>query len=116
MAKKTIAQLRENAVYQLAKRKIAEPTEQDIANARRTMNSFYRLCGLDEQLLYLENDERMYDRPSTKEKSEKRDRWYERLNKIFQTEYDAQLEYFGYCPTICAKGTTQDLYLRYFYN
>lgn len=116
MAKKTIAQLRENAVYQLAKRKAAEPTEQDIANARRTMNSFYRLCGLDEQLLYLENDERMYGRPSTKEKSEKRDRWYERLNKIFQTEYDAQLEYFGYCPTICAKGTTQDLYLRYFYN
>ena len=116
MAKKTIAQLREDAVYKLAKRKIAEPTEQDIADAKRTMSSFYRLCGLDEQLLYLENDERMCDRWSTKKKSEQRDRWYERLNKIFKEEYNAQLEYFGYCPTICAKGTTQDLYLRYFYN
>ena len=116
MAKMTIAQQRERAVYQLAQRKNPTPTEQDIQNARRTMNSFYRLCGLDEQLLYLENDERTHNKPYTLEKAAKRDRWFERLNNIFKSEYNARLVYFGYCPTICENGTTQDLYLIYFYN
>lgn len=80
MAKMTIAQQREKAVYQLAQRKNLTPTEQDIQAARRTMNSFYR------------------------------------LNTIFKKDYNACLVYFGYCPTICENGTTQDLYLRHFYN
>lgn len=116
MAKMTIAQQRERAVYQLAQRKNPTPTEQDLQDARKTMNSFYRLCGLDEQLLYLENDERFCDRASTHEKAAKRDRWLDRLNAIFQKEYNARLVYFGYCPTICENGTTQDLYLKHFYN
>lgn len=87
MAKMTIAQQRERAVYQLAQRKNPTPTEQDLQDARKTMNSFYRLCGLDEQLLYLENDERFCDRASTHEKAAKRDRWLDRLNAIFQKEY-----------------------------
>lgn len=116
MAKMTIAQMRERAVLQLAKRKNLTPTEQDIQAARRTMNSFYRLCGLDEQLLYLENDERTHNKPYTLEKAAKRERWFDRLNAIFKSEYNACLVYFGYCPTICANGTTQDLYLRHFYN
>lgn len=66
--KMTIAQMREKAVYQLAERKNPTPTEQDIQDARRTMNSFYRWCGLDEQLLYLENDERTHNKPYTLEK------------------------------------------------
>lgn len=93
MTKMTIAQLREKAVYQLAERK---------AN--------------NEQLLYLENDERTHNKPYTLEKAAKRDRWFERLNNIFKSEYNARLVYFGYCPTICENGTTQDLYLRHFYN
>lgn len=116
MARMTIAQMRERAVLQLAERKTAVPTEQDIQQARRTMNSFYRLCGLDEQLLYLENDERTHDKPYTLEKAARRERWYDRLNAIFKNEYNACLVYFGYCPTICEQGTTQDLYLRHFYN
>ncbi len=116
MARMTIAQLRERAIYQLAERKTSTPTEKDLQDARRTMNSFYRLCGLDEQLLYLENDERTYNRKSTHEKAAKRDKWFDRLNKVFKEEYNARLVYFGYVPTICADGTTQDLYLRYFYN
>lgn len=116
MARMTITQMRERAVLQLAERKTVSPTEQDIQDARRTMNSFYRLCGLDEQLLYLENDERTHDKPYTLEKVAKRDRWFDRLNAIFKSEYSACLVYFGYCPTICAKDTTQDLYLRHFYN
>ena len=43
MAKMTIAQQRERAVYQLAQRKNPTPTEQDLQDARKTMNSFYRL-------------------------------------------------------------------------
>lgn len=116
MARMTIAQMRERAVLQLAERKTATPTEKDIQDARRTMNSFYRLCGLDEQLLYLENDEWTHDKPYTLEKAAKRERWFDRLNAIFKSEYNACLVYFGYCPTICANGTTQDLYLRHFYN
>lgn len=84
MAKMTIAQQREKAVYQLAQRKNLTPTEQDIQDARRTMNSFYRLCGLDEQLLYLENDEQTHDKPYTLEKAAKRDKWFDRLNTIFK--------------------------------
>ena len=116
MIKMAIAQQREKAVYQLAQRKNFTPTEQDIQDARRTMNSFYRLCGLDEQLLYLENDERTHDKPYTLEKAAKRDKWFDRLNAIFKKEYNACLVYFGYCPTICEQNTTQDLYLRHFYN
>ena len=116
MTRMTIAQMRDRAVLQLAERKTATPTEQDIQDARRIMNSFYRLCGLDEQLLYLENDERTHDKPYTLEKAAKRERWFDRLNAIFKSEYNACLVYFGYCPTICANGTTQDLYLRHFYN
>lgn len=116
MAKMTIAQQRERAVYQLAQRNGPTPTEQDLQDARRTMNSFYKLCGLDEQLLYLENDERTHDKQSTKDKAEKRDKWFDRLNSIFKKEYNARLIYFGHLPTICENGTTQDLYLRHFYN
>ena len=116
MARMTIAQLRERAVLELAKRRNNEPLEEDIALAKKTMNSFYRLCGIDERLLYLENDERMHDSRYTKELEKKREKWFDRLNNVFKSEFDCCLVYFGYLPTICAKGTTQDLCLRYFYN
>lgn len=67
MAKMTVAQLRERSVLELAKRRNTNPTDEDIALAKKTMNSFYRLCGIDERLLYLENDERMHDSWYTKE-------------------------------------------------
>lgn len=116
MRKNTIAEMREKALFELIARKTDTPTEQDIASARRTMNSFYRLCGQDEQLLYLENNERTCNSRYTAEKSARRDKWLERLNKVFKEEYKAQLIYFGYLPTICAKDSTQDLYLIHFYN
>ena len=59
---------------ELAKRRNNEPLEEDIALAKRTMNSFYRLCGIDERLLYLENDERRHDSWYTKELEKKRDK------------------------------------------
>lgn len=78
------------------------------------MNSYYRLCGLDERLLYLESNERTYNSRFVKELEEKQEKWYKRLNAQFN-EYSAELIYFGYFPTICAKGTTQKLYLAHFY-
>lgn len=116
MAKMTTAQLREKAITQLVARKTEFPTAQDYKDARRVMNSYYRLCGLDTQLLTLQNDPNAYDKRYTLEKEEKRDKWYQRLNKILKNEYNAQLVYFGYLSTICEKGTTQSLYLDHFYN
>jgi len=115
MARMTIAQLREKAVFQIAQRKTTDPTEQDIAAAKTLMHRFYLLCGLDEQLLYLENDERTYNRQSTKDKAAKRDRLYNALIKDFEP-YNATLVYYGYCPTITSLDRKEDLYLRHFYN
>ena len=57
----TIAQLRKKSAIDLAKRKVSRPSAEEIAKATSVMNSYYRLCGLDERHLYLENDERMLD-------------------------------------------------------
>lgn len=53
MAKMTIAQLREREIERLVTFKTSNPTEQDYNEARRNMNSFYRLCGLCETNLNL---------------------------------------------------------------
>lgn len=93
MAKMTIAQLREIEVN-----KLAQITE-DHDKANNMMNRYYRLCGMDERLLYLENDERWHDRPYTKDLEAKRDKAWEKLNKDFN-QYGMKLTYFGYLPTI----------------
>lgn len=111
-----IAEMRRKSAYDLAKRRNPEPSFEDVEFATKTMNSFYRLCGMDERLLYLENDEKMHDKPYTIQLAAKRDKHFDRLNATFKNEFDAQMVYFGYLPTICAKGTYSDLYLRHFYN
>ena len=100
MAKMTIAQQRERAVTQLAQRIAAEPTETERASAKKLMNRFYRLCGADERLLYLENDERTHNRPSTIELASKRDKMLDALKQDFKA-YNISLVYYGYLPTIC---------------
>lgn len=112
----TIAEMRRRSVRELAERRNPNPTEEDVALAKKTMNRYYRLCGMDERLLYLENDEKMHDKPYTIQLAAKRDKHFDRLNATFKNEFDAQMVYFGYLPTICAKGTYSDLYLRHFYN
>lgn len=111
----TIAQLRKKSAIDLAERKVSRPSAEEIAKAISIMNSYYRLRGLDERLLYLENDERTCNNRFMKELEEKREHWYERLNAQFN-EYSAELIYFGYFPTICEKGTTRELYLAHFYK
>lgn len=115
MRKLSTAEKRERALQELARRKTATPTTADLHEARKAMNSYYRLCGLDEQLLYLQNDERTCNSRYTKEQEEKATKWVKRLNK-YLAPFNARAVYFGYCPTICEVGTTQDLYLSHFYN
>lgn len=111
----TIAQKRELAVIELARRKAENPTDEDIQAARKTMNSFYKLCGLDETLLYRNNDKKTYNSRYTRELEEKSERWVKRLNEYLKP-FKAEIKYFGYLPTICNINTTQDLYLAHFYN
>ena len=106
----TIAEQRQRAIETLANR-----TNGNIANASKAMNAFYRLCGLEERLLYLENNEKTCNSSYTKSLQEREERAIERVKKYFE-EFDAALVWFGYLPTICDKDTTQDLYLRYFYE
>ena len=119
MARMTIAQLREKEVERLARYKTDDPTENDIVEARRCMNSFYRLCGIDERLLYLENDERWHDKPYTKRLEEQRDKWHKRLDKQFNDLYGLRLVYCGYCPsivTVYPGGGVSEKITRWFYQ
>lgn len=111
----TTAELRRKSAYTLAERKDSQPNDAQVQAATTLMNSYYRLCGLCDRLLYLENDERTCNRRSTERAKERRGKWSDRLNKQLRA-YNACLEYFGHIPSICVLGTTQDLYLTHFYD
>ena len=119
MRQKTVAEKRAEAVVTLAKRKTENPTAKDIADARRTMNSFYRLCGLRETQVNFDNDAYRYNLLISQQLEAREDRWYERLKGIFESKYNATLIYYGYLPTICeldAEGHRHDLNLVHFYQ
>lgn len=119
MAKMTIAQLREREVKRLALLKTSTPTEQDYNEARKNMNSFYRLCGLCETNLNLANDERRCNSSYTKISEARENVRYQRLNKIFHDTYGLNLVYCGYCPSIGVKnenGGFSERISRYFYD
>lgn len=99
MRKMSIAELREKEVYRLATFKNENPTNEDIANARKIMNSFYRLCGLCEKNLYLANDEKWCNTRYTRDSEERESKWVDRLN-IALKPYGLQLFFCGYCPSI----------------
>ena len=107
---KTIAEKRTIAAVELANR-----TTGNIENARKAMNAYYRLCGLEERLLYLENNEKTCNSYYTKELQKQEERAIERVKKYFE-EFNATLIWFGYLPTICDKEKKNDLYLAHFYN
>ena len=101
MAKLTIAQLREKEIDKLAHYNNTDPTEDDFRTARRLMNSFYRLCALDERNCYLSNDERTCNKASTLASEERALQWHKRLDNEFNTRYGLRLVYCGIYPTIC---------------
>ena len=117
MAKKTIAQLRLEQVKVLSNIiATVNPADTDPdATASNLMNRYYRLCGADERLLYLENDERTANRRSTQALSEQTEKRLAKLQADFKV-YGLKLVYFGYMPTICYIDSTQTAVERYFYN
>lgn len=91
----------------------------DWEEAIRLMNSFYRLCGLCESNLYRANDERLCNRPYTKEQEEKEERWYKRLSKQFEEYAGLTLVYCGYMPSIGVRsehGGFSERITRWFYR
>ena len=119
MARMTIAQLREKELDRLVRFKTDSPVESDYEEARKIMNSFYRLCGLCETNLYLANDERRCNTRYTKASEGKEDKWYRRLDKTFHDTYGLNLCYCGYAPSIgvkCENGGFAEKITRWFYN
>lgn len=119
MRKSTIAELREKELKTLVAFKTVNPTETDYQEAKRNMNSFYRLCGLCETDLYLANDEKRCNSRYTQESKERENKWFNRLNKVFSDTYGLKLIYCGYCPsigTVDENGGFYEKVNRYFYN
>ena len=114
MARLTIAQRRERQLQSFNEEFI-----KDISKASYIINSFYRLCGLDEWLLYAENDPRRCNSRYTQEQEEKALRWIARLNKHL-APYGLKIAYSGYLPSICIMGEGNRIdrvvYSGIFYN
>lgn len=96
---KNIKEMREEIIRFLAHE---DKEEKDILkaiyDARHTMNSYYRLCGLSGRVFELVNNEYFYDKPYTKELEAKENRWFKRLAKVFLTRYGYTLHYNGIYP------------------
>lgn len=119
MARMTIAQMRERDIIKLAAMHSENPTENDIAEAKRLFNSYYRLCGLSETNLYLQNDEKRHDTWYAKQSEEKESKWYARLDKEFNNFAKLRLVYCGYYPSIGYKtehGGFVDVFYPHFYQ
>lgn len=101
MRKPSIAQMRWDEVKRLASIHAEDYTEEDLREAERLMNSYYRLCGLAERNLYLANDERTCNRKSTEQSEERELRWYKRLSDEFKAFSGLELVSFSYLPSIC---------------
>lgn len=74
----------------------------DISKASYIINSFNRLCGLSDALLYRQNTESLCNSRYTKELEEKEERWIKRLNNVLK-EYGLSLVWSGHIPQIGIK-------------
>ena len=115
----TVAELREKEIPKLVAFKTNNPCQTDFEEARRLMNSFYRLCGLAEKNLYLANTERTCNKRSTKASEEREEKWFKRLDAEFRKVYGLSLTYCGYAPSIVKEdphGGVSEKITRYFYG
>lgn len=110
MKKLTIAEKRERAL-----RNAVEQYSIPYDEGKHLMNRFYRLNADLERLSYLENDERTYNRRSTKELSESTDRRSKKLSADFE-KFGLCIDYFGHLATICEKGTTKTAIEGFYYE
>lgn len=111
MRKLTVSELRENALQRF----IENNHVTDERNIRKAVNAYYRLCAMDETLLYWENDERIANKLFVREYALKRDRAIERVSDYLNA-FGLSLKYFGYTPTIVYSGTTNTAIEKYFYE
>ena len=114
MARMTIAQLREKEVHRLASYKNEKLTEEDLNEARKIQNSYYRLCGLSERVCERQNDERYCDSYSTHKMEEKEERWIKRLGEELKP-YGLKLIYPGIYPVIYTESGSHAIG-TYFYD
>ena len=115
----TIAQLRKREIERLVRFKTETPTDADIREACRLMDSFYRLCGLCERNLYLANTENTCNLTSTKESEYREHVWWRRLDDEFHKTYGLRLVYCGFMPSIVTlheNGSVREEIYRYFYE
>lgn len=76
MKKLTIAEMRKKELA-----RFSEVYSIDLADAKKLVNSFYRFCGLESNLFYLENNESTANSDYVKDLQKKEESWTERLQK-----------------------------------
>ncbi len=110
MAKVTVAWAREKALENFNEQYI-----HNMDKAKNLVNRYYRLCGADGRLCELENDERTYNRPYTKELAERTEKSYKRL-KSDLGEFGLTVRYYGIYPTIEETETQRNALSTFFYG
>ncbi len=115
MKKMSIAELRRKEVYRLAEMDTKNDVNTALTEATKLMNSFYKLCGLEERLLYLENEERTCNIKFVACLEIKAEKWRERLQNAFST-YGLILVWYGYLPTITDHEGGSEVIYTYFYK
>lgn len=110
----TIADIRYNSLN-----RFNEAYIHDINKASYIINSYYRLCGLSNRLLILDNDERTYNTRYTTNLHAREDRHINRLNEALKP-YGLCLMFFSWLPSICIKDDSGNkgtrVYEPTFYN
>lgn len=109
MRKMSIAQLREKALDRFNEDYIS-----DFDAAKRLVNRFYRLAGLDERLLYYDNDERLCNKAWVNDEHNKADRMLTALRNDLKA-YGLTVVYYGYLPTIIEIETQRHAFTTYYY-
>lgn len=112
MARYTIAQLREVSLDRFNSNYI-----HDYDSAKNLVTRFYRLCGMYERLLVLENDCTSWKLRSTKSLGERAERMYTRLKEDLKA-YGLTLSFSSYTPdiTLCGGPVFIPVFDKWFYQ
>lgn len=110
MAKQTIAQTRERALENFNSQYI-----NNLDTAKNLVNRFYRLSGICNRLLYVENDEKRCNSRYARELHAQCDKAEKKLNDDLQ-KYGLSIRYFSWLPAICESGSTCEALSRFYYN
>lgn len=116
--KPTIAELRAKEITRLASIIAAQSPSADRCGdiARSLMARYYRLAGMCNRLLYLENDERTANTRYTAELADRREALSAKLNADFKRCAGLMLVYYSWLPTITNHEGSGNAINTYFYN